>query len=211
VERPNSYKRIGSLFKVNTCKEGTIDMTSQHIIRILVLILLFVTSNCRGIGKGGVAPNSIKGMNKFEETKNNNTQKQQLIENASKLSAADSCKDINDVSIIQLISNPEKFDGKCVRLIGFVHLEFEGDAMYLHEVDYENRLTKNGLWLEISEDFYGKDKQKYTHKYVLVEGIFSANNEGYMNLFSGAIENIKRFEVWPVINGRVIPGSVLDR
>jgi len=31
-----------------------------------------------------------------------------------------------DVTLIQLIANPEKFDGKLIRVIGFLRLEFEG-------------------------------------------------------------------------------------
>jgi hypothetical protein len=33
------------------------------------------------------------------------------------------------LSIIELISNPDKYDGKNVQLIGFLHLEIEGDGM----------------------------------------------------------------------------------
>jgi hypothetical protein len=47
-----------------------------------------------------------------------------------------------DVSLIQLIANPESYDGKKVRIIGFLRLEFEGDALYLHQVDFEMRLMK---------------------------------------------------------------------
>jgi hypothetical protein len=154
-------------------------MTREHITKVLVVILLFLISSCKGVGKSGVADTNSMYMNNLEKT--------------------------ISVSIIQLISNPEQFDGKRVRLIGFVRLELEGDAIYLHREDYNNRLTKNGLWINITKDFDGKGNHKYDQKYVLVEGTFSANNQGHMGLFSGAIENIERFEVWPVINGRVYP------
>jgi hypothetical protein len=35
------------------------------------------------------------------------------------------------VSLIQLIANPEKYDGKQVAVVGFLRLEFEGNALYL--------------------------------------------------------------------------------
>ena len=111
-------------------------------------------------------------------------------------------EDVTDVSIIQLISNPEKFDGKYVRFIGFVSVAFEGDAIYLHEDDYKYGLTKNALWLSLTKDIYEKQSRKFDRKYVLVEGTFSARNRGHMGLYSGAIENIKRFEVWKIKNGR---------
>jgi hypothetical protein len=35
--------------------------------------------------------------------------------------------------MIELIANTEKFDGKRVFVSGFVHFEFEGNALYFHE------------------------------------------------------------------------------
>ena len=116
--------------------------------------------------------------------------------------------DVTDVSIIQLIANPEKFNGEYVRLIGFVRLEFEGNAIYLHREDYEYGLTKNGIWLNITQDCCGNDPQEFDLKYVLVEGTFNAENYGHMGLFSGSIENIKRFEVW---EGKAIRDRVRKR
>ncbi len=125
------------------------------------------------------------------------TQLTEKTKNASESSAVNSTGEgIIDVSVIQLISNPEKFDGKYVRLIGFVRLEFEGNAIYLHEDDYKYGLTRNGLWLSLTEGCCGKDVRIFDQKYVLVEGTFSAKNQGHMGLFSGAIEKIKRFQVW---------------
>ena len=51
------------------------------------------------------------------------------------------CSDMSYVSLIQLISNPDKFHGKLVRFIGFVNLEFEGDAIYI----YMRMIIKTGL------------------------------------------------------------------
>jgi hypothetical protein len=53
-----------------------------------------------------------------------------------------------DVSMIQLIARPDDFDGEYVRVIGFYRHEFEGNALYLHREDYEQGLTKNGLWMD---------------------------------------------------------------
>jgi hypothetical protein len=36
------------------------------------------------------------------------------------------------VSILTLLAAPDRYAGKNVRLMGFVNLEFEGDAIYLH-------------------------------------------------------------------------------
>jgi len=41
---------------------------------------------------------------------------------------------------VPLIANPKDYHGKIVRVIGFVRLEFEGNAIYLHQGDYKHSL-----------------------------------------------------------------------
>src|SRR4051794_20900429 len=55
------------------------------------------------------------------------------------------------VSLLQLIATPDAFDGKYVRVHGFVRIEHEGTAIYLHREDAELMLTKNGLWLAAND------------------------------------------------------------
>ena len=57
---------------------------------------------------------------------------------------------VQDVSIVQVISNPPEFDGKRVRFIGFARIEFEGDAIYLHREDYEYGIARDAIWLNRS-------------------------------------------------------------
>ena len=101
-----------------------------------------------------------------------------------------------DVSIIQLIAHPNDYHGKVVRLTGFVRLEFEGTGVYLHEDDYRYHITKNGLWLDVSDDLM-KNKKEFNLKYVLLEGTFNAQDMGHMGAWSGSIEKITRFVTWP--------------
>ena len=100
-----------------------------------------------------------------------------------------------DVSLIRLIANPETFDGKRVRVIAFLHLEFEGNALYVSRADSENNVTKNGVWIDVPEPVR-KDALQYSDRYVLVEGVFSAKDHGHRGLFSGALGKISRVEVW---------------
>ncbi len=100
-----------------------------------------------------------------------------------------------DVSLVRLIANPREYDGKHVRVIGFVRLEFEGNAIYLHREDEKYGITKNALWLSLSRE----EAQKWralSDNFVLVEGTFDANSFGHMGLFSGTIKDIKRFQRW---------------
>jgi hypothetical protein len=95
------------------------------------------------------------------------------------------------VSMIQLISNPTAYHGKLVQVIGFVRFEFEGNALYLHEEDYKQMLTRNGVWLSMAE------KRELDQKYALIEGVFNASNRGHLGLWSGSIERVSRSQEWP--------------
>ncbi len=185
-------------------------MTSQKAIVALVVAFFIIVSGCKEKDKdGGSAKDSIQTVTKVGQKERNDIQKPERTENVRESSGVDMWKyGATDVSIIKLISNPEKFDGKYVRLIGFVRVAFEGDAIYLHEDDYKYGLTKNGLWLNLIKDTYEKQSRKFDRKYVLVEGTFSAKDRGHMGLYSGAIENIKRFQVWPMTGGKVHPMDI---
>jgi len=100
-----------------------------------------------------------------------------------------------DVSLVQLIASPKGYNGKIVRLIGFVRLEFEGDAIYLHQEDYKHSISKNGLWIDVTEDME-KRKTALDQKYVLIEGTFDAKMTGHFGMWSGSIQKITRCQVW---------------
>src|SRR5450755_4390302 len=94
-----------------------------------------------------------------------------------------------DVGMIQLLATPQKFDGKFIRVDGFLRLEFEGKALYLHKEDYVNGLYRNSVWVDLLED---KEHMRLNMHYVLIEGVFNAKNHGHMGLFGGSIEKITR-------------------
>jgi hypothetical protein len=104
------------------------------------------------------------------------------------------------VSLIQLIANPKQYDGKVVVVTGFVRLEFEGNAIYLHQDDYKHRITKNGLWIDVSSDIRKRQKD-YEQKYVLLVGTFNANQAGHLGLWSGSIQNISSAKAWSEKDG----------
>jgi hypothetical protein len=106
-----------------------------------------------------------------------------------------------NVSLIQLIANPKEYDGKIVQVIGFVKLEFEGTAVYLHQEDYKHAIGKNALWIDVTDDIR-KKQADFDQKYVLLVGTFNAKRTGHMGLFSGCIEKISSFQVWIERDGR---------
>jgi hypothetical protein len=101
-----------------------------------------------------------------------------------------------DVSLVQLIANPKDYDGKVVRVTGFVTIEFEGNAVYLHQEDFKHNITKNGLWIDVPDDML-KRYAEFDKKYVVLEGTFSATMKGHLGFWSGSIHNITGFRAFP--------------
>ena len=98
------------------------------------------------------------------------------------------------VSLIQIIANPTAFDQKKVALKGYVVMAFEHQALYLSEADAKYVITKNGLWLDVSDAIYA-NRARFHQRYVLVEGTFNARLRCHLSLFTGRIENIRRFDL----------------
>jgi hypothetical protein len=101
-----------------------------------------------------------------------------------------------DVSLIPLIANPQAYDRKIVRITGFLHLEFEGNAIYLHGEDFQYSLTKNALWINVPKDMTQGQIKAVNDQYVICTGRFVAGMHGHMGLNSGEIDDVTRLEVW---------------
>lgn len=101
-----------------------------------------------------------------------------------------------DVSLINLIATPKDFDGKRVRVIGYVRFEFEfeGDSIYLHKEDSLRHIAKNGLWLGV--DMPAKQKVRVNNRYAIVEGVFSMEEMGHFGMWSGSLKQVTRLDPW---------------
>lgn len=99
-----------------------------------------------------------------------------------------------DVSLVQLIANPTEFHQKLVRVIAFLNIEFEGDALYLHKEDYLHRISSNAVWIDLPSKI--PDKAAINRKYVIVEAVFRADVRGHMGMFSGTLTDTKRLDLW---------------
>jgi hypothetical protein len=101
------------------------------------------------------------------------------------------------VSLIQLIANPGKYDGRQVGVIGFLRLEFEGNRLYFHKHHYSYNISENavrvGLTKTQNREFADKNMQ-----YVFVVGTFKAGIEDGSNA-NGTLVNITAIKPWPVV------------
>ena len=104
-----------------------------------------------------------------------------------------SASEPKDVSLVQLIANSAEWHGKLVRVDGYCRLEFEETVLYLHEEDSEHLITRNGVWLRLGWPIPEKYRD-VGDGYVLVEGVFDADQAGHMGMFSGEIKDVRRIQ-----------------
>lgn len=103
-----------------------------------------------------------------------------------------------DVTMIQLIATPEKYDGQLVRVIGVGNLEFEGNCISLSKEDLKYGVG-NSIWIELGEKAISyEEARKFNGEYVIIEGTFDKDDCGHMDMFCGSIKNISRYELWDV-------------
>jgi hypothetical protein len=119
---------------------------------------------------------------------------------------ANETEHIYHVSLVQLIADPDRYDGKLVNVIGFLRLEFEGNILYLGEADYSNSIPENGIWINVTKQMIA-DKEDLNNRYVQILGTFSASKGGNA-LGSGSIQVIRKATFWsdpsnPRVNRRI--------
>ena len=103
------------------------------------------------------------------------------------------------ISMVQLLGQPEKYNGRKVQVIGFVHFEFEGNAIYLSREDYKYGIVTNAFWLTLSDSVQTKD---VNDSYALVEGTFNPTMKGHFGVWNGSIENITLLKRWAQVDKR---------
>ncbi len=106
-----------------------------------------------------------------------------------------SAEEPTQVSLVQLLATPERFDGKRVAVVGYCWLEFEGDAVYLSREDYVNRVFKNAIWLHVSRE--QRVAWKSIHgKYARLEGTLRAAEQGHGSMFTAELVDLAAPLLW---------------
>lgn len=100
-----------------------------------------------------------------------------------------------EVSLVQLIATPERFDGKKIIVVGVYKLEFESFALYLNKDDARLLIRANSVALGIFEEGLNATKTKeewerLNDSYVRVVGIFRHAPSGHMNLWRSEVVRI---------------------
>jgi hypothetical protein len=103
-------------------------------------------------------------------------------------------EEADSISMIQLIANPGKYEGRLIQLVGVAHFGQEEAALYLHREDRELLNTTNAVWVGGKAGFTRKDYESLSGAFVIVEGRFTAKEHGHLGAYPGALESVRRLE-----------------
>lgn len=104
---------------------------------------------------------------------------------------------VHEVSLIALLANPRQYDGALVSVTGFLHLEYEGDALYVTKTDFDASLTKNAVWVDGPKFEEMRARKRLSDRYVMVTGRFDADRRGHLGVYAASIEEASRIQIWP--------------
>ena len=93
----------------------------------------------------------------------------------------------------ELLSRPEDYHGRRVRVTGYYHVEFEHSSLSAGRDSI--REYKDSVWLG-GESHFAKpeDVVSQNDAYLTVEGTFTAGPEGHLGLWAGAINRLTKIE-----------------
>lgn len=94
-------------------------------------------------------------------------------------------------SIIEVLANPEKYNGDRVLIGGVISVGFEINLIFLDSFSYENRIKANAIRLELPKSFYEKNEW-VTGEVVFVEGTLVFENKQKIRIED--ISNIRRIK-----------------
>ena len=93
------------------------------------------------------------------------------------------------VSLISVIANPERYDGRSLLLRGFLHIDYEGTALYLHHTDYQCGLTENAIAVTPRREMFAASGS-YSDRYVILCGVFRCREKWGTGSYVGILEEI---------------------
>lgn len=95
----------------------------------------------------------------------------------------------------ELLADPGRFEGQRVRVVGFLRLEFERNAIYLTRDDFNNSASEHAILLDLTNAQL-RSSSKLNHGHVIVEGVFRAKDIGHGGMWTGSLKPVARLSMW---------------
>jgi hypothetical protein len=99
------------------------------------------------------------------------------------------------VSMLQLIANPNQFNGSLICVTGFLTMEHEGDLLFLHQEDAEHMILENAIRIDETKQMRA-DAEQIDGKYVRITGVFLITDRRRYPFFGGGIGKLRSYQVW---------------
>lgn len=99
-----------------------------------------------------------------------------------------------NVSLIRLIANPNTFDGRHLRLAGYLGYNGIDRAvgLYVSETDGRNSILSNSIDLNLEES----TAKKLLGRYVILEGVYEAPRGPGSEYLNGSVDHISSIKAW---------------
>jgi hypothetical protein len=96
------------------------------------------------------------------------------------------------VSMVTLLAMPASSSAKQVQVSGFLVLDFEGQALYLHKEDYQEGLTLNSIYVSLTpaqqQQYKSLDKT-----YVTIKASFQKRAKSE-DIFTGVLFHVREIQ-----------------
>ncbi len=99
------------------------------------------------------------------------------------------------VSVLQLVTTPEQFDGKLISVIGFLTMDREGDYLFAHQEDAVHVIINNAIQIEGTKEMLA-EQGKLNQEYVKVLGTFHLGERERVPFYSGSITGVRSCSFW---------------
>ncbi|MDP8259661.1 MAG: hypothetical protein P9L96_01445 [Candidatus Gygaella obscura] len=100
-------------------------------------------------------------------------------------------KPVVEVSIVSLLANPGDYNNLRIKTSGYFVYNFENNALYLSTESANNLLTKNGLWVELSEETGLEENiNEFKNTFCIIEGEFYAEEKGHKDLWTASLKDV---------------------
>ena len=107
---------------------------------------------------------------------------------------------VDEVTVSDVVADPQKFHAVRVRMKGVCRIEFEGTALYQNSDAYEQRRGAAGVWLRVGWPV-AHGIQALNGQEISVEGTFDITKTGHEAAYVGNLTNIREIagvEIDPV-------------
>lgn len=105
-------------------------------------------------------------------------------------------------SFVQLLANPERFHGRKVTIVGYLHWRFEDASLYLSKLDADYLNSANAVWIRFADSVRRRTSRPvrklelqhslayFDSKYVSLTGIFNKDERGHLGGFAGTLDSV---------------------